>query len=308
MRALVTGGAGFIGSHIVEHLLGAAGAEVAVLDNFSSGRHGNLEGFDVALFEGDLRDPAILAEACRGVDTIFHLAAMVSVIESMDDPQACVDVNVSGMLNLMRAASQAGCRKIVFSSSCAVYGSPEQLPVNEATPVDPLSPYALTKYDGEKLLATFAQAWGLEYGIMRYFNVYGPRQNPQSQYAAAIPIFAARALAGKPLTIYGDGRQTRDFIFVKDVVQANLLLAESDATGPFNVGTGVSIEIRELAETIVAAAESSAPIEHAPSRAGEVRDSRADIAQIRAAGFEPRTTLMDGLRQTLASLRAEMRR
>jgi len=302
MHALVTGGAGFIGSHIVEHLLTAEGAEVAVLDNFSTGRRQNIAGFDVDLIEGDLREPDRVAQACRGVDTIFHLAAMISVIESMEDPQACVDTNVSGMLTLMRAAAKAGCRKIVFSSSCAVYGSPEQLPVSETTPIDPLSPYALTKYDGEKLLATFAQAWGLQYGVMRYFNVYGPRQNPKSQYAAAIPIFAARAMAGQPLTIFGDGGQTRDFVFVKDVVQANMLLASSAATGPFNVGTGVSITIRKLAETIVHAAGSASVIEHAPTREGEVRDSRADIGRIRASGFKPQTTLADGLVQTLATL------
>ncbi len=303
MRALVTGGGGFIGSHIVEHLLRVDGTTVAVLDNFSTGRRSNLAGFDVELIEGDLRDPAAVAKACRGVTDIFHLAALVSVTESMENPQACVDVNVSGMLNLMRAAAAAGCRKIVFSSSCAVYGSPERLPVDETTPVDPLSPYALTKYDGERLLATFAQAWGLQYGILRYFNVYGPRQSPKSQYAAAIPIFAERALAGKPLTIYGDGRQTRDFVFVKDVVQANVRLMRGDATGPLNVGTGANVTIRELAETIVSAAGSSSPILHAPSRDGEVRDSRADIGRFRAIGFEPQVALADGLAMTLAEMR-----
>lgn len=299
MRALVTGGAGFIGGHLVAALAARPGARVRVLDNLSTGRRANLTGAPCDLIEGDLCDSEALRRALDGVEVVFHMAAQVSVPESMRDPERAVRVNTLGTLGLLRAAATARVRRIVFSSSCAVYGSPERMPVAESCPVNPLSPYALTKYDGECLLRALAPGWGVEAVVLRYFNVYGPRQDPQSPYAAAVPIFTARARRGEPLTIYGDGAQTRDFIHVGDVVAANLAAATLPPD-TYNVGSGVSVSVLALARAIARLAGGRSALVHAPSRAGEVRDSRADNARLTAQGWRPARTLEEGLRELLA--------
>ncbi|MCS7011119.1 MAG: NAD-dependent epimerase/dehydratase family protein, partial [Anaerolineales bacterium] len=226
MLALVTGGAGFIGSHLVRALL-ERGLAVRVLDNFSTGRRENLAGLPLELLEADLRDASQVRRAVEGADWVFHLAAFVSVPQSMAEPETCFSVNVGGLVNLLEACRQAGVRKVIFSSSTAVYGEPSVFPTPEDAPLSPLSPYALSKQIGEQYMRFYSRVFGLPTLSLRYYNVYGPRQRPDSDYAAAIPIFARRLLTGQPLTIYGDGRQSRDFIFVEDVVRANLLAAES---------------------------------------------------------------------------------
>src|SRR5512140_2052640 len=225
-KILVTGGAGFIGSHIVEELL-LNGASVRVLDNFSSGKRENLvfqtagqaepgtEG-KLEILEGDLREPGVVGAAVRGVDLVFHLAAFVSVAQSMSEPQSCFDVNVTGTVGLLEAARKEGVRKVVLSSSTAVYGDTDRFPTDEDMSLQPLSPYALSKQVNELYARLYTQTFHLPVIALRYFNVYGPRQRPDSDYAAAIPIFLRHLVKDEMITIYGDGRQSRDFIFVKD--------------------------------------------------------------------------------------------
>ncbi len=227
MRTLVTGGAGFIGSHIVEELL-RRGHAVRVLDNFSTGYRKNLAGLtgNVDILEGDLRNAEVVAAAVRDVDKVFHLAAFISVPQSMLDPEACFTVNVQGTVTLLEAARRGGTRKVVLSSSTAVYGDTDIFPTTENTPLRPLSPYAVSKQVNELYARLYTDTMGLPVTALRYYNVYGPRQRPDSDYAAAIPIFLRQLTAGLPVTIFGDGKQSRDFIFVKDVVRANLMAAE----------------------------------------------------------------------------------
>ncbi|MBU0677740.1 MAG: NAD-dependent epimerase/dehydratase family protein [Verrucomicrobia bacterium] len=303
MRILVTGGAGFIGSHIVEHFNTESPAtEVVVLDNLSTGNIKNLEGRAVTFIEGDVTDRDAVQTAMDGCEFVFHLAAMVSVIESMDNPTGCIETNVQGTLKVMKTASEAGVKKVIFSSSCAVYGDTEELPLRETTPPRPLSPYALSKWDGEQLMLMFRDVWGVDCGLMRYFNVYGPRQNPQSDYAAAIPIFITRALNGDDINIYGDGSQTRDFVYVKDVVRANVHMMHS-GPGPFNVGTGESISIQTLAEQIAARTGSSSSIVNVAPRPGEVLHSCSNIDALKKSGLNPSVTLSEGLDATIAYFR-----
>src|SRR5512134_1258472 len=258
MQYLVTGGAGFIGSHIVETLL-KQGASVRVLDNFSTGKRENLEPltalFDSDRFEileGDLRDATRVEEAVRGVDVIFHEAAFVSVPQSMEEPQTCFDVNIKGTSLLFDSARQAGVRRAVVASSAAIYGNAEALPLVEETPPQPMSPYAVSKRVKEMYAELFTASYGLEAVALRYFNVYGPRQRPDSMYAAAVPIFARRLLDGKSVTVYGDGGQTRDLINVRDVVRANLIAAEHpQAAGKvFNICTGIETRLLDLLDVM----------------------------------------------------------
>lgn len=299
MTILVTGGAGFIGSHIVEHFQG--NARVRVLDNLRSGFRHNLAGLDCEFIEGSILDRPRVREAMQDVDHVFHLAALISVPESMEKPVECNEINTTGTLIVLEEAARAGVAKLVLSSSAAIYGDNPVIPKLETMLPEPKSPYAITKLDGEYYCRMFTAARGLPTVCLRYFNVFGPRQDPKSQYAAAVPIFIDRALRHQPITIYGDGEQTRDFIFVKDIAAANAFFAtQSDATGVFNVACGRSITINELAAAICGELDSRPAIQHGPERPGDVKHSLASIDRLRAAGFQPSAGFRDGLKQTIA--------
>lgn len=304
MKVLVTGGAGFIGSHVAEHYQGRA--EVVVLDNFRSGRRSNLDGLDVRLVEGDIRDEDTVREAMRGVSHVYHLAALISVPESMERPRECVAINVEGTLNVLEAAAEAGAAKMVFASSSAVYGDNPEVPKKESMPPAPASPYAITKLDGEYYCALAARQHGLATACLRFFNVFGPRQDPCSAYAAAVPAFIHRALRGEPLIVFGDGLQTRDFVFVKDIVSGLTFAGETpDTEGVFNCGGGGQTTIVSLAEKIIRLAHSESRVAHAPERSGDVRHSLASVDKLRAAGWTPRHDLEEGLAITLEFFRAQ---
>ena len=303
MKVLVTGGAGFIGSHIVEQL--HARAEVRVLDNLRSGHRRNLDGLHCEFIAGSILDREAVRRALAGVDYVFHLAAMVSVPESMQQPVECVAVNTTGTLIVLEEAARAGVKKLVFSSSAAIYGNNPAGPKVETMPPEPVSPYAVTKLDGEFYAAMFARENRLATVSLRYFNVFGPRQDPRSQYAAAVPAFIERAVRNEPLTIYGDGEQTRDFVPVQTVAAANIFLAtQPAATGVFNVAGGAAITINQLATTLRELAGSRSEIRHAAERSGDVKHSRADITRLRAAGFADQVDFTAALRATVESFRA----
>jgi UDP-glucose 4-epimerase len=301
MRALVTGGAGFIGSHIVEELL-RNGIFVRVLDNFSSGKRENLEKFQgkLEILEGDLRDAGTV-NAVRDVELVFHLAAFISVPQSMSDPETCFAVNVGGTVALLEAARRAGARKVVLSSSTAVYGDTNVFPTTEETPLRPLSPYALSKQVNELYAHLYTHILGLPVTALRYYNVYGPRQRPDSDYAAAIPIFVRQLVAGEPITIYGDGKQSRDFIFVKDVVRANLLAAESDAAGEaFNICTGCETNLLDLLEELSELSPHQPEVRFEASRPGDIYRSMGSPEKAAGSlGFRAETSLAKGLAQTV---------
>jgi UDP-glucose 4-epimerase len=298
MKILVTGGCGFIGSHIVEHYQGRA-TEIRVLDNLRTGYRNNLDGFDCVFIEGSVTDRQLVRTAMKGVDLVFHLAALVSVPESMAKPGECVDINVHGLLNVLEEASSAAVRKLVFASSAAVYGDNPVVPKVETMLPEPMSPYAITKLDGEYYLDLFQREGRLETAALRFFNVFGPRQDPKGAYAAAVPIFIEMAVRGEDLTVFGDGTQTRDFIYVKDIVGALAFAAETPAvTGVFNAGYGGQITINELAAQIIAQAATSSIIHHAPERPGDVKHSRASADKLLTAGWMPRHTLEQGLTHT----------
>jgi len=300
---LVTGGAGFIGSHIVRHLA-EAGARVRVLDSLRTGDRANLAGFDgdVALIEGDIRDQAALHRAMAGVEYVLHLAALVSVPESVERPEENLAVNIAGTQQVLIAARAAGARRVVFSSSCAVYGDQPPSHDEQLAPRC-LSPYAAAKLSGEQLCRSFSHVYGLETVCLRYFNVYGPRQNPSGGYAAAIPRFIAALLGGHQPTIYGDGRQSRDFVYVGDVVQANLLACSaSGAVGEvFNIGAGAETSLLQLLALL--GPLTGRPVEpaHLPPRAGDITRSFGSIERAsRVLGYRPRTSIADGLAETVA--------
>jgi UDP-glucose 4-epimerase len=300
MTILITGGSGFIGSHLVEHYQGRA--TVRVLDNFHSGHRRNLEGLEVDLIEGSILDRPTLDRAMAGVDIVFHLAAMISVPESVHDPLGCLDLNGRGLLQTMEAAAQAGVKKFVFASSAAIYGDDPTVPKVESMIPQPKSPYAITKLDGEHYCRFYQEEGRLQTACVRFFNVFGPRQDPSSGYAAAVPIFMKKAVLGDPMTIHGDGGQTRDFIYVKDIAGALAFVAETpEAQGVYNAGYGGSVTVKELAERIIAQAGSASEIHFGPVRAGDVRHSRASADRLREAGWVPRYTLEQGLAHTLES-------
>ena len=303
MRILVTGGAGFIGSHIVEAFQGKA--EIRVLDNLRTGFLKNLKGFQVDFREGSILDKPVLEKAMEGVDYVFHLAAMISVPESMSKPQECVEINTQGTLNVLEAAAKAGAKKLCLSTSAAIYGDNPQVPKRETMVPEPKSPYAVTKLDDEYYCAMFTRERNLPTACLRYFNVFGPRQNPHSQYAAAVPIFVAKALANEPLTIYGDGEQTRDFIYVKDIARANAFFAtESTATGVHNIAYGGVITINDLARKIIQLTGSRSEILHQAERAGDVKHSYAAIDKLKATGFKPCSNFDEGLAATIEYFRS----
>lgn len=297
MRILVTGGAGFIGSHIVEHFQGKA--DVRVLDNLRSGYLHNIEPFDVEFIEGDILDKVAVKKAVKDVDYVFHLAAMISVPESMLNPFECVKLNVEGTLNILEAAADAGVQKLCFSSSAAIYGNNPEMPKRETMTPEPQSPYAITKLDGEYYCEMFANEGKLQTACMRYFNVFGPRQDPESAYAAAIPAFVSKAVDDEPITIFGDGEQTRDFIYVKDVVAANIFMAESDFSGVYNVAYGKKITITDLAKLIIDITNSSSKIVYMDKRPGDVKHSMAAIDKLLTTGFTPESNFEDGLKKSV---------
>ena len=298
MRILITGGAGFIGSHLVEHYQHKA--DVIVLDNFRSGQRHHLEGLRYTLVEGSVTDPTVVDEAMRSVDLVFHLGAMISVEESMSKPAECVDINVNGLLNVLNAAVKHDAKKIVFASSAAVYGDNPTVPKQETMRPEPKSPYAITKLDGEYYLEMFRLHAGLQSASLRFFNVFGPRQDPKSAYAAAIPIFIRKAMANEDITIFGDGEQTRDFVYVKDIVAALAYAAEStDLHGTYNVGYGKSITINRIVAEITGLTGSSSKIQHESERPGDVKHSRASVDRLIETGFMPSHTLEEGIAVTL---------
>jgi nucleoside-diphosphate-sugar epimerase len=301
-RCLVTGGAGFIGSNLVERLVVAA-VEVKVLDNLSSGSLHNLEQFqdDIDFKQGDLRDLSTLQGMMSGVEVVFHQAALVSVPQSVEDPIEAVMVNDLGTLNVLEAARHSGVRRLVFASSCAVYGDLPQLPKKEEMDTKPLSPYAASKLHGETYTRLYGELYGLETVCLRYFNVYGPRQDPSSPYSGVISIFMDKAARGETVTIYGDGEQYRDFVYVADVVQANLSAAQrEDISGVvINVGTGRSVTINSLWKNIAKLAGVPGEPERTNSRSGDIRQSVAEISRAqKLLDFKPRYTLEEGLQLT----------
>jgi UDP-glucose 4-epimerase len=298
MIVLVTGGAGFIGSHLVEYFQGKA--TVRVLDNLRTGARRNLDGLAHEFIEGSVTDRAAVRTSMAGVDYVFHLAAFVSVPESVEKPAECVEINAIGTLIVLEEAAHAGVKKLCFSSSAAIYGDDPVVPKVETMQPDPRSPYAVTKLDGEFYCAMFRRAKLLETVALRYFNVFGPRQDPGGAYAAAVPIFIGSALANRPITIFGDGRQTRDFIGVKDVVAASVYLATKPGFGGVcNVARGSRVTINDLAKKIIALTRSGSPIVHQPERAGDVTHSTASIEELRAAGFEPGADFDEALAATV---------
>lgn len=306
---LVTGGAGFIGSHIVDALV-ARGDKVRVLDDLSMGFLSNLEQSKdkIDFVEGSILDEDLVNKLAEGCDGVFHLAAVTSVPQSLDEPIFVHKVNALGTLTVIEAARKAGAR-VVFSSSAAVYGDDPSLPKTEDMPTFPISPYGVQKLMGEHYLRNFHCLFGLQAFCLRYFNVYGPRQNPASHYSGVITIFCNRALSGQPIKIFGNGEHTRDFVYVSDVVQANLCaMAADDANArPLNVGTGKSVNLTQLASLIRNGAGSSSPIEYADPRPGDIVHSRSNPSNtFKAIGFKAQVPMEEGLKKTIEFFRQTM--
>lgn len=302
LSVLVTGGAGFIGSHLVDKLV-SGGVNVRILDNLSSGDLDNLSSHvgsgRVEFIEGDVRDIAVVRKAVSGVSHVVHLAAIVSVTFSTENPAVTYDVNTSGTLNLLQASAEAGVRRFVFASSCAVYGEPMFLPVNESHPANPISPYADSKLKAEQICIDYHRKAALESVVLRFFNVYGPRQG-LNDYSGVITQFINNIKRSQSLVIYGDGLQTRDFVNVSDVVGAIAASMNSiQAAGEtIHVGTGKPTSINELAETLSKLTNSQVGVEYKGARVGEIRHSYADIAKAsRVLGYRPCVSLEKGLSQ-----------
>ena len=306
---LITGGAGFVGSHLVEELL-RRGEQVRVLDNFSTSKRENIGSFldNVELIEGDIRSYHTVRDAVDNVDIILHQGALPSVPRSVKDPLTTNEVNVSGTLNILDAARDAGVTRVVFASSSSVYGANQEIPKREEMLPMPISPYAVSKLTGEKYCEVFSQIYGLETVVLRYFNVFGPRQDPQSSYAAFIPRFIVGIAEGKELTINGDGRQSRDFTFVSNVVDANLRAAQAEDVGGqvFNVACGSSLTVNEVVDVIRETLGTQGNVKHGPPAPGDVPHSLADISRAREhLGYEPLVPAAEGLRRAVQWFRKE---
>lgn len=300
MKVVVTGGAGFIGSNLAEELLKKY--DVTVIDNLSTGRIENLKSIinDIEFIKGSINDQNLLKNALSGCDTVFHQAAIPSVQRSIDNPIASNEANIDGTLKVLVAARDCGVRKVVYASSSSAYGNTPTLPKKEDMKPMPRSPYAVSKLAGEYYCRIFSEVYGLKTACLRYFNVYGPRQNPNSQYAAVIPRFITKILAREPPTIYGDGEQTRDFTFVRDVVKANILAMQSDAEGVFNIACGRRISLNELANQIMLISGIKIDPIYDTVRPGDVRDSLADISIAKKMmGYAPDYNMDLGLRETI---------
>jgi nucleoside-diphosphate-sugar epimerase len=302
---LVTGGAGFIGSNLVRALL-ERGDDVRVLDNFSTGNRSNLEGLDVEIVEGELRSYERVHNAVRGAEVVYHLGALGSVPRSVQDPLTSSAVNIEGTLNVLLAARDEGIRRVVFSSSTSVYGSSRKLPTTEDTPPDPISPYGVAKLAAERYCVSFSRVYeSLETVVLRYFNVFGERQSPFSQYAAVVPLFATAIAAGEPVHIHGDGEQSRDFTYVGNVVDATLRAGEAEgASGEiFNIANGTPATVNVLADTIGEILGKPVLRQTFAPRAGDIRDSWADLGKAeRILGYRPEIGLYDGVRRTVEFL------
>jgi nucleoside-diphosphate-sugar epimerase len=302
MQYIITGGAGFIGSHIADAL--SESHSVVVIDDFSKGKPENLNDIPdtVQLIKGSITDLPLLEKAFEDADGVFHLGAIASVVQSVYNPLATHETNITGTLNVLLAARDCGVRKVVFASSSAVYGNEPVLPKREEMIPVPLSPYAVSKLAGEYYCKVFSELFDIKTASLRYFNVFGPRQDPNSDYSAVIPKFISRLLDDKPPIIFGDGKQTRDFIYVKDVVRANILAMQSPATGIFNIGSGERIDLLELASVLAEIMNVNLSPVHEKVRDGDIRNSVADISHARKIlGFTPQYTLKAGLVDTIES-------
>jgi len=305
-KVIVTGGAGFIGSHLAGELL-KRGYQVIILDDLSTGKRGNIEPIliqsNIQFIEGSVTDLPLLNKLFQNVSYVFHLAAIPSVPRSVEDPLISHDVNITGTLNVLLAAEHNKVKKVIYASSSAVYGDTPTLPKREGMPPNPQSPYAVTKLAGEYYCQVFFEVFGLPIICLRYFNVYGPRQDPSSQYAAVIPRFINRLFKDESPIIFGDGEQTRDFTFVRGAAEANILAAESDATGVFNIGTGRRVSINKLARLINRLiGKDIEPIYQEP-RPGDIRHSLADISKAKQFGYNPKYNLEEGLKETIGSFK-----
>lgn len=304
-KVVVTGGAGFIGSHLAEELA-KRGYQVIILDDLSTGRIENiadlLKSEDTEFIGGSITDLALLRELFQGVKYVFHQAALSSVPRSIEDPVATNEVNIKGTLNVLMAARKNKVEKVVYAASSSVYGDALALPQREDMPLNPLSPYALTKLAGEYYCDIFRQIYGLPTVCLRYFNVYGPRQDPHSQYAAVVPAFAERISRNLPPVIFGDGEQSRDFTFIRDVVKANILAAMNNASGAYNIGSGRSVTINQVAKAILDLMHKDLETIHEEPRSGDPRRTVADVSKARGFGYEPEWTFEDGLKETIKGL------
>jgi UDP-glucose 4-epimerase len=296
-KVLITGGAGFIGSHLAEELA-QRGKHPVIFDNLKTGKKENLDAVDHTFIEGDVRDIERLLRAAKGCDSIIHLAALTSVVQSMQEPADYIDVNLNGTLNVLNVSRNSAVTKVVFSSSAAVYGDSPVLPKTEDMRPEPKSPYAITKISSEHFCDIYRESYGLPTVCARFFNVFGERQDPASPYAAAMPIFISRALRNEPILVYGDGSQTRDFIYVKDVAKALSCLLES-AEGVYNIGYGKPVEINWLVRAIKKTTNGNSGITYVRERPGEIKHSFASVERLRGLGFQSEYFFEQGLARTV---------
>ena len=305
-KAIVTGGAGFIGSHLVEELANR-GYHTTIVDNFSTGKLENIEGLlgtaNVELVHGSITDLPVLQKAFQCAKYVFHQAALTRVPRSIENPLSTNEVNINGTLNVLLAARDNKVKKVIYASSSSVYGNVLTLPQHESMPPDPLSPYALTKLAGEYYCNIFSQIYGLSTISLRYFNVYGRRQDPHSQYTTAVIAFLSRITQNLPPIIFGNGKQSRDFTFINDVVQANILAGESNNEGVYNIGSGRNTTINQLAAIIAKLMQKKITPIHDKPRVGDPRQTLADVSKAASFGYKPKWTLEMGLGKTIAEFK-----